>query len=93
MVSSLTIKTELWRSMNKDWPKMYAEFRERASVIITMAEVIAQEMGEKNEVDQKKGLGKKDGDYKAPGNLKSFLVCAELQENLKRVMSVSIDTV
>ncbi|KAL8533077.1 hypothetical protein ACS0TY_009359 [Phlomoides rotata] len=91
VVGGLTIETELWKSMNKEWPKTYVEFRERAGVIVTMAEVIFQEMGDKKDTDQKKGTDKKGGDYKPPGNMRSFTESAETQENLKKVLSISVD--
>ncbi|KAL8470422.1 hypothetical protein ACS0TY_033054 [Phlomoides rotata] len=61
-----------------------------------MADVMAQELGDKSEkketTEQKKGWGKKGGEYKAPGNMISFAESAETHEKLKRILSVSIDS-
>ncbi|KAL8547177.1 hypothetical protein ACS0TY_006769 [Phlomoides rotata] len=49
-------------------------------------------MGEKKETNQNKGHVKKGGEYKSPGNMRSFAESAKTQKNLKKVLSISIDT-
>ncbi|KAL8531186.1 hypothetical protein ACS0TY_007985 [Phlomoides rotata] len=60
-----------------------------------MAEVIAQELGDNKEMtttDKKKGPTKIGGEYKPPGNKRSFAESTKMQENLKKVLSISIDS-
>ncbi|KAL8479538.1 hypothetical protein ACS0TY_026439 [Phlomoides rotata] len=111
VIGRLTKGSKIWKDMNRHWPKTYAEFRERAGIIMTINEELAREMGaDKGKKaatsEQKRWTSKKAGgreykvsenkasEYKAPENLKVFVIAmsaarkaeiAMLQENLSGI--------
>lgn len=79
VVGGLRINTNLWKTMNIDYPKSYAEFRHRAGNLISSAELLAQRMEDQGTNDANKLSAKLDkpyrklgATYKAPWSFKPF---------------------